>query len=61
MEVRNDKESLPFAESLERELASPNAMRTYGTAEYHYVQRGFYMDQIERFQKTFPDRWVDSQ
>jgi len=56
MEIRTNKESLPFAESLERELAAPDAMRTYGTAEYHYVQRGFYMDQIERFQKTFPDR-----
>lgn len=55
MEVRTDKEQLPFEESLERELGSMGSMRTYGTAEYHYVQRGFYMDQIERFQKTFPD------
>lgn len=58
MEVRTDKESLPFEECLERELSSSmGAMRTYGTAEYHYIQRGFYMDQIERFQKTFPDRF----
>ena len=56
MEVRTGKETLPFAECLERELSSMGAMRTYGTAEYHYIQRGFYMDQIERFQKTFPDR-----
>ena len=56
MEVRTDKESLPFTECLDRELASMGGMRTYGTAEYHYIQRGCYMDQIERFQKTFPDR-----
>ena len=56
MEVRTNKESLSFAECVERELSDLGSMRTYGTAEYHYVQRGFYMDQIERFQKTFPDR-----
>ena len=31
--------------------------RSFGTSEYHYVQKGFYMDQIERFMKVFPDRY----
>jgi hypothetical protein len=56
MEISTAKESLPFEESLDRELAALGDMRTYGTAEYHYVQRGFYLDQIERFQMTFPDK-----
>ena len=30
--------------------------RVFGTAEYHYIQKGFYLDQIERFLKVFPDR-----
>jgi hypothetical protein len=39
---------------------SPGMMketRVFGTAEYHYIQKGFYMDQIERFLKVFPDRY----
>ena len=33
--------------------------RVFGTAEYHYIQKGFYMDQIERFLAVFPDRSAD--
>ena len=58
MEIQTKRESLPFAECIERELTTMmGERRTYGTAEYHFVQRGFYMDQIERFQKHFPDRF----
>jgi hypothetical protein len=57
MEIKNSMESLTFEECISRELeAHMNEKRTYGNAEFHYIQRGFYMDQIERFQKHFPDR-----
>jgi len=57
MEIETKRETLSFSECIDRELATMmNEKRTYGTAEYHFVQRGFYMDQIERFQKHFPDR-----
>lgn len=32
-------------------------VRVFGTAEYHYIQKGFYMDQIDRFLKVFPNRY----
>lgn len=57
MEISTKKESLSFSECIERELKTMmNERRTYGTAEYHFIQRGFYMDQIERFQRVFPDK-----
>lgn len=50
-------EELPFDECVERELNSMmGEMRTFGTAEYHYIQKGFYFDQIERFMKVFSNR-----
>ena len=57
MEIETKRETLSFSECIDREPATMmNEKRAYGTAEYHFVQRGFYMDQIERFQKHFPDR-----
>lgn len=46
-------EDLSFPEAIERELQGlMGEKRVYGTALYHYVQRGLYMDQIERFLKV---------
>jgi hypothetical protein len=57
MEIQTKRESAPFSDCIERELSSMmNERRTYGTAEYHFIQRGFYMDQIERFQQHFPNK-----
>ena len=56
MNRSKSRESEPFDLCVERNLQSLNEYRSYGTAEYHYVQRGFYLDQIERFLKVFPDR-----
>jgi len=48
-------EDLSFPEAIERELSGlMGEKRVYGTALYHYVQRGLYMDQIERFLKVPP-------
>jgi len=50
-------EDLNFDDAIDRELKSlMGEKRSYGTALYHYIQRGFYMDQIERFLKVFPDK-----
>jgi hypothetical protein len=49
-------EDLSFSEAVSRELDTMmGETRVTGSAEYHYIQRGFYMDQIERFMKVFPD------
>jgi hypothetical protein len=57
MEIQTKRESASFSDCIERELGSMmNERRTYGTAEYHFIQRGFYMDQIERFQRLFPNK-----
>lgn len=56
MNISRHSESLPFEECVDRNLANLNEYRSFGTAEFHYVQRGFYMDQIERFMKIFPNR-----
>ena len=56
MNRSKSRETEPFDVCVERNLQSLNEYRSYGTAEYHYVQRGFYLDQIERFLKVFPDR-----
>ncbi len=50
-------EELSFSEAIDRELNSlMGEKRVYGTALFHYIQRGFYLDQIERFLKVFPDK-----
>jgi hypothetical protein len=57
MEIQTKKETLSFSECVERELKTMmGERRTYGTAEYHFIQRGFYQDQIERFQAVFPNK-----
>lgn len=56
MNTNKLRESETFEESIERNLHNLNEIRSYGTAEFHHLQRGFYMDQIERFLKVLPDR-----
>lgn len=57
MQTGRNMEELPFGECVDRELNTMmGEKRVFGTAEYHYIQKGFYMDQIERFLKVFPDR-----
>lgn len=56
MNRSKDRESSPFDDCIDANLRNLGEYRSYGTAEYHLVQRGFYMDQIERFLKVFPDR-----
>ena len=57
MMVGKNREELSFDEAISRELKElMNEKRSYGTSEYHYIQKGFYMDQIERFLKIFPDK-----
>lgn len=55
--VKNNmkEEDLPFTECVERELSTlMKQPKTFGNALAHYVQRGFYMEQIESFLKVFP-------
>lgn len=57
MEISRGLEELPFDECVEREITTMmGQMRSYGTSQYHFIQRGFYYDQIIRFRKTFPDK-----
>ena len=52
-------EDLSFSDAVNREMTTMmGERRVSGTAEYHYLQRGLYMDQIQRFLKVFPDRWA---
>lgn len=54
METNRGNEELSFSEVVERELThSMGELRTFGSSQVHYIQRGFYMDQIERFLKVF--------
>ena len=56
MNVNRHTETSPFDEVCERNFQNLTEFRSHGTAEYHYVQRGFYMEQIERFLNVFPNR-----
>ena len=56
MNINRNMDSAPFDEVCDRNFQNLDEFRSHGTAEYHYVQRGFYMDQIERFLKVFPNR-----
>lgn len=56
MNINRNLDNVPFDEACERNFQNLDEFRSHGTAEYHYVQRGFYMDQIERFLKVFPNR-----
>lgn len=55
MNKSKNRESNTFGESIQRNLDNLNEHRSYGTGEFHYVQRGFYIDQIERFLSVFPN------
>ena len=56
MNKNKNRETQPFEESIQRNIDNLNEIRSYGTGEYHYVQRGMYMDQIERFHSVLPNR-----
>jgi Sulfotransferase domain len=61
MNVKRNFTTIPFDEYVDTNLKDYSSYgakeyRSYGTAEHHYVQRGFYLDQIMRFLETFPDR-----
>lgn len=56
MNVSKNREGAPFDECVQRNLNNLEEFRSYGTGEFHYVQRGFYLDQIERFLAVFPNR-----
>lgn len=49
-------ETRGMKECVESNLNHIDEYRSNGTSHYHYVQKGFYMDQIERFQRSFPDK-----
>ena len=50
MMVVKRQEAESFEECIEREMTTQmNEQRSYGTSEFHYIQKGFYMDQIERY------------
>jgi hypothetical protein len=56
MNRNRDTEMSPFDVCVDRNLANLDEYRSHGTAEYQYVQRGFYLDQIKRWLEVFPDR-----
>ena len=56
MNRNRDTEMSPFDVCVDRNLANINEYRSHGTAEYQYVQRGFYLEQIQRWMKVFPDK-----
>jgi len=48
------QEDSTFEECVERELTTQmHEKRSYGTSEYHYVQKGLYLEQILRFLKVY--------
>lgn len=48
------KETRSFDECIDANIQNLDEYRSFGTAEYHYIQRGFYYDQIQRFLSHFP-------
>ena len=54
MNWNKNRETASFDECIERNMGQLEEHRSYGTAEFHYLQRGFYIDQIRRFQQVFP-------
>jgi len=56
MNCSKNREMASFDECIERNMGQLDEHRSYGTAEFHYLQRGFYIDQIRRFQQVFPDQ-----
>ena len=47
------REENTFIECIQSNINNINEHRSYGTAEYHYLQRGFYYEQIQRFMTHF--------
>ena len=58
MNIKRNFDVNLFDDCIDSNLKNLKEYRSYGTAEYHYVQRGFYLDQILRFLETFPNRCV---
>jgi hypothetical protein len=56
MNYSKNREMASFDECIDRNMGQLDEHRSYGTAEFHYLQRGFYIDQIRRFQQVFPDQ-----
>ena len=56
MNIKRNFDVNLFDDCIDSNLKNLKEYRSYGTAEYHYVQRGFYLDQILRFLETFPNR-----
>lgn len=56
MNKDNMLEQRSFDECINANIKNLDEPRTPYNAIYQYVQRGFYIDQIERFMKVFPNR-----
>lgn len=54
MNTNNGLESLSFEAACRKNLANLKDRRSNRASQFHYLQRGFYHDQIERFLKVFP-------
>ena len=49
MNRSKDRERRPFDDCIDANLTNLDEYRSYGTAEYHLVQRGFYQGEYQRF------------
>eukprot|EP00597_Dinobryon_sp_UTEXLB2267_P012858 CAMPEP_0170107228 /NCGR_PEP_ID=MMETSP0020_2-20130122/5852_1 /TAXON_ID=98059 /ORGANISM="Dinobryon sp., Strain UTEXLB2267" /LENGTH=382 /DNA_ID=CAMNT_0010331721 /DNA_START=146 /DNA_END=1295 /DNA_ORIENTATION=+ len=49
----NNMESETFEDCIDRELNLSSGKCSFRIAEYHYIKRGFYLEQIERILKVF--------
>ena len=56
MNTNNGIESLSFEAACHKNLANLHERRSNRASQFHYVQRGFYHDQIVRFLKEFSRR-----
>ena len=56
MNVQEFRENRTFEECVDTNILNLDESRTYNNSIYHYVQRGFYIDQIERFLSVFPNK-----
>jgi hypothetical protein len=56
MNVKELRETRSFEECVNYNIKNLDESRIYKNSVYHYVQRGFYIDQIERFLSVFPNK-----
>jgi hypothetical protein len=56
MNVQELRENRTFEECIDANILNLNESRTYKNSIYHYLQRGFYMDQINRFLSILPNK-----